>query len=256
MGVKPDDGWEMPKDQARPSNLELMWGSPKRTARGPRPGLTLDEIVRAGVRVADAEGLDALSMQRVAGELGYTTMSLYRYVSGKDQLVALMSDSALGPPPEPGDGDWREEIEAWVRAMWVGYREHPWLLSVKIEGPPAGPQGLAWLEAALRALEGSGLDTGERISATMFLNAATFSLARLSIDLKPMEDFATALTLGARTGRYPILAGMLADGTFESVGAPQTEFAQEILPDLEFGLRRVLEGIEQYVSARKTAPTG
>ena len=244
----------MPKDRA--SNLELMWGNRERPARGPKPGLTLDEIVRAGVRVADTEGLDALSMQRVAGELGYTTMSLYRYVSGKDQLVALMSDVALGAPPEPAGGDWREEIEAWVRGLWHGYRAHPWLLSVKIEGPPSGPQGLAWLEAALRALEGSGLDKGDRIGVTRFVNAATFSLARLSVDLKPMEDFGAALALGAQTGQYPILASMLADGTFESVGAPQTEFAQEVLPDLEFGLRRLLDGIEHYVSARKTAPTG
>lgn len=244
----------MPKDRA--SDLELMWGNRERPARGPKPGLTLDEIVRAGVRVADTEGLDALSMQRVAGELGYTTMSLYRYVSGKDQLVALMSDAALGPPPEPSGGDWREEIEAWVRAMWHGYRAHSWLLSVKIEGPPSGPQGLAWLEAALRALEGSGLDKGDRIGATMFVNAATAGLARLSVDLKPMTDFAAALALGAETGQYPILASMLTDGTFEAVGAPQTEFAQEVLPDLEFGLRRLLDGIEHYVSARKTAPTG
>ncbi|AXB49190.1 hypothetical protein A4R43_40945 [Amycolatopsis albispora] len=244
----------MPKDRA--SNLELMWGSRERPSRGPRPGLTLDEIVRAGVRVADSEGLEALSMQRVAGELGYTTMSLYRYVSGKDQLVALMADAALGPPPGPGGGDWREEIEAWVRALWDGYRAHSWLMSVKIEGPPSGPQGLAWLEAALRALEGSGLDKGERISVTMFVNAATFSLARLAVDLKPLEDFATALTLGARTGQYPILASMIDDGTFESVGAPQTEFAQEVLPDLEFGLRRLLDGVEQHVNARKSAPTG
>ncbi|QFU92384.1 TetR/AcrR family transcriptional regulator [Amycolatopsis sp. YIM 10] len=244
----------MPKDRA--SNLELMWGNRERPARGPKPGLTLDEIVKAGVRVADSEGLDALSMQRVAGELGYTTMSLYRYVSGKDQLIALMSDVALGPPPEPSGGDWRAEVEAWVRAMWRGYREHAWLMSVKIEGPPSGPQGLAWLEAALRALEESGLDKGERIGVTMFVNAATFSLARLSVDLKPMEEFGAALVLGARTGQYPILASMIEDGTFESVGAPQTEFAQEVLPDLEFGLRRLLDGIEHYVSARKTAPTG
>src|SRR5689334_22149881 len=81
----------------RARTADLLWGPRERPSRGPKPGLTRDGIVRAAIGVADAEGLAAVSMQRVAAEVGFTTMALYRYVPGKNELVALMVDSAVGP---------------------------------------------------------------------------------------------------------------------------------------------------------------
>ncbi|MBK3547134.1 TetR/AcrR family transcriptional regulator, partial [Streptomyces sp. MBT60] len=79
-------------------SLELLWGTGERPSRGPKPGLTLDRIVTAAVAVADAEGLAAVSMRRLSTELGTGTMSLYRYVPGKSELLDLMFDRVLGEP--------------------------------------------------------------------------------------------------------------------------------------------------------------
>src|SRR5215207_6107774 len=89
--------------------LELLWGARRRPRRGPKPSLSVEQIVSAAVEVADDEGLAALSMQRVAERLGFTTMSLYRYVPGKGELIDLMLDAAFGRPPDPEDEapNWR-----------------------------------------------------------------------------------------------------------------------------------------------------
>src|SRR5512139_2166546 len=81
-------------------SVELLWRAQERPRPGPKPGLSLDRIVQASIELADAEGLDAISMQRVAGAFGFTTMSLYRYVPGKAELIDLMIDMSLGPPPD------------------------------------------------------------------------------------------------------------------------------------------------------------
>src|ERR1700742_754238 len=99
---------EPPDDLRLPPSLELLWGLREPGSRGPRRGLTLEGIVDAGMRVAQSEGVGALSMARIAKELGVGTMSLYRYVASKDELLTTMVDTALGmPPPAAEDEDWR-----------------------------------------------------------------------------------------------------------------------------------------------------
>src|SRR5690349_10100499 len=101
----PVDGFD---DQSHA--MRLLWGKQPDDGprRGPKPAFTLEQITRTGIEIADADGITALTMQRVADELGFTKMALYRYVPGKDELVALMTDAALGdPPPLTGRG-WRE----------------------------------------------------------------------------------------------------------------------------------------------------
>src|ERR1700712_5698711 len=92
----------------RKMTAEFLWQERSKPTRGPKPALTLDQIADAAVAIADAEGLDAVSMQRVAADLGYTKMSLYRYLPGKAELVAAMVERALGGPPSIAvDGEWR-----------------------------------------------------------------------------------------------------------------------------------------------------
>src|ERR1700759_2264183 len=86
---------------ATPSALDLLWGTPARPRRGPKPSLTRERIVTAAIALADAEGLASLSMQHLAEQLGCAKMALYRYVPGKAELVALMIDEAIGEPPSP-----------------------------------------------------------------------------------------------------------------------------------------------------------
>src|SRR4051812_49574831 len=106
-----------------PASIAAAWGLRERPARGPRPGLSLERIVGAAVDLADAEGIGAVSMGRVAKELGSSPMSLYRYVAAKDELLALMVDAALALPNAPGDPgeDWRAGI---ARRAW-GYYDAP-----------------------------------------------------------------------------------------------------------------------------------
>src|SRR6185369_13421325 len=97
-----------------PNALALAWGLKERPGKGPRPGLSLDRIVAAGVKVAAAEGLGAVSMSRVASELGAATMSLYRYVPAKHELLDLMVDAAMGAPPEPDPAlGWRAGLRGF-----------------------------------------------------------------------------------------------------------------------------------------------
>src|SRR5580658_3820692 len=97
-----------------PPGLDLLWGRRERGRRGPKPGLSVDGIVDAAVRIADAEGLEAVSMARVAKELGFTTMSLYRYVASKDELLQLMwNASAQGAETLELEGTgWRERLRS------------------------------------------------------------------------------------------------------------------------------------------------
>src|SRR5215469_8552661 len=118
-----------------PDSVAAAWGVRERPHKGPRPALSLSRIVDAAVRVADAEGLDAVSMGRVAAELGTATMSLYRHVSAKEELLTLMVDAAWGPVsdgpasdgPAPGEG-WRAGLARWAWALRAGARRHPWVV--------------------------------------------------------------------------------------------------------------------------------
>jgi AcrR family transcriptional regulator len=109
-----------------PASFEMLWGIRERPTKGPKRGLSLEQILDAGVTVASSEGLGAVSMSRVAGELGTSAMSLYRYVASKDELLALMVDAAFGKSVEPFDpsGPWRTGLEKWAWAELGAYRAH------------------------------------------------------------------------------------------------------------------------------------
>ncbi|MFJ8623054.1 TetR/AcrR family transcriptional regulator [Kitasatospora sp. NPDC093550] len=150
-------------------SLALLWGAPEepRTGRsGPKPGLSVDAIVSAGIAVADTEGMDALSMRAVGERLGRTAMALYTYVPGKAELLDLMHDRAfaeLGPLGAPPAGaaapeDWRDAVTAWAEALYACYLRHPWVLRISQARPVLGPAELAAMESLLRALRPAGLD--------------------------------------------------------------------------------------------------
>ncbi|MGH3261278.1 MAG: TetR/AcrR family transcriptional regulator, partial [Trebonia sp.] len=117
------------QDGPLPPGLDLLWGRRERGRRGPRPGLSPNAIVEAAVRLADAEGLEAISMARVAAELGFTTMSLYRYVANKEELLQLMwNASALGAEHLAIEGDdWRARLRAWAIIQRDMIDRHPWI---------------------------------------------------------------------------------------------------------------------------------
>ena len=149
-----------------------------------RVSLSTEHIVRAAIVLADEEGAEALTMRRVAGRLGVGVMSLYRYVSGRDELVELITDAVFGdrPPPEPGgpqDRDWRAGLEASARAEWSLYQAHPWLPRVAdlISHPPASRNVMAYTEWRLRALDGSGFGYRAMVQTAALMSSFVQSIA-------------------------------------------------------------------------------
>src|SRR3712207_6358112 len=109
-----------------PKNLVVLYGPREAPRRGPRPSLTIDGVVAAAIGIADAEGLAGVSMSKVAERLGYTTMSLYRYVRSKDDLLLLMADAANREQPPPVEPEsWRDGLAAWATGIFRTYRRHP-----------------------------------------------------------------------------------------------------------------------------------
>src|ERR1700756_5018183 len=158
-----------PEQQAPVPNL--LWGENKVPSRGPKPSLTTQQIVRAAIRIADVEGLDAISMQRLARTLDVTTMALYRYFPGKAELVDLMIDNAApGTPPDlSAISGWRPKLEEWTRQCWSIYRRHPWIRAATARQRVLGPNELAWLDLAMGALAEAGLTGAEQHKAFLVL---------------------------------------------------------------------------------------
>jgi len=228
-------------------SLELLWGARERPPRGPKPTLSLDAVVAAAIDVIDAEGLSALTMTRVAERLGVTTMAIYRYVPGKNELVDLAIDAALGPPPAPGEGTWRTEIARWARASLARFEERPWRLESAQHRVPIGPNWLGWLDAGLRALAGSGLAATEMLNAVMLVDGHVRATAQLSVGAAATQrwgqDFRRVLESALGDARYPSLTRVAEAGGF-SDPASETPF--------EFGLERVLDGIGSRVTTQRS----
>jgi AcrR family transcriptional regulator len=173
-----------PASRPLPPGLDLLWGRRERGKRGPRPGLSAEAIVDTAVRIADAEGLEAVSMARVAGELKFTTMSLYRYVASKDELLQLMFNaSALGAESLFLEGDdWRSRLRAWAIIQRDMLDLHPWITQMSMPAPPLAPNSLHFVERGLEALDGTGLADAEKIRVIGLLASYTLSEARMAND--------------------------------------------------------------------------
>lgn len=241
-----------PAAEAIPPGLELAWGLRDGGSRGPKRGLTLQRIVAAGITVAHTEGVGALSMARIAGELGVGTMSLYRYVAAKDELLMLMVDTALGPPPPPAPGeDWRAGLHRWAIGVWEAYRREPWVLRVPISGPPYGPNNVAWLDNALAALADTPLREADKASTVLLLSGFVRNVATLSADFAAgaageavMPGYGTVLTQLTSAEQFPALHRAIASGVFDD--------DDDIGTELEFGLERILDGVTVLV--KRTGP--
>ncbi|MCM6773417.1 TetR/AcrR family transcriptional regulator [Nocardia sp. CDC159] len=150
--------------------------------RPPRPRhLTAVGIVRAAIELADHEGLDAVTMRRLATELGVATASLYRYFPDRDTLLSEMAELTLAqaPTPPPAD-DWRTRLTAEARAEWQLYQRHPWMLAVLAQTrPPMGPALLDVLERSFAALDRPGMSGESMLAIYLSISALVQGLALL-----------------------------------------------------------------------------
>ena len=235
----------------RRRGISLLWEEPTAPSRGPRPSLTPQRIARAAIEIADTDGLEAVSMQAVAAEFGFTTMSLYRYMPGKTELIALMTDLSLGTPPALDDiGDWRARLTVWARHSLDRYRRHPWLLTAaSARRRIMGPHELDWLETALAALADTGLSPAEQHDAFLLVNGHVRNVARQIRNAAPGdEDWAPAIAelIGRHAERYPAVAANLAGGGFTPSGTDE----------LDFGLNRILDGLAGYLDSGRAEREG
>jgi AcrR family transcriptional regulator len=244
-----DPPWELP------ASIEAAWGLRDRPHKGPKPGLSLRRIVEAGVRVAESEGLGAVSMSRVAAELGASAMSLYRYVSAKDELLDLMVDTALGDPPPARDGQgWREGLTRWAWGHRAALYRNPWALRIPIHGLPVTPNAVAWFENGLSCL--ADTDLGEEAKASVVLLISNYVRAEATMEAdigaaiaatqatpeEWMAYYGRLITTLTDPARYPAITKLLASGAFDRADDPSDEFV--------FGLTRILDGIAVLANDR------
>jgi AcrR family transcriptional regulator len=203
-----------------PPGLDLLWGRRERGKRGPRPGLSADAIATAAIRLADAEGLDAVSMARVAAELRVTTMALYRYVANKDELLQLMwNASALGAESLVIEGDgWRSRLRSWAIIQRDMLDLHPWITQMPMAAPPVAPNSLHFVERGLEVMDGTGLPDASKIQILGLLSSYTLSEARMAADAMREAKAAMAAARDAVSER----ADAGSDGTDDSPGPPQS----------------------------------
>jgi AcrR family transcriptional regulator len=190
-------------------------------------------------------------MPRLARRVGLTPMALYRYVPGKDALVDLMVDVAIGDPPGPGrtGAGWRQGLREWAGQAQAGFRRHPWLIEATARQRLMGPGELGWLDRAVGLLDGTGLTGPERLDAVLVLlghvrSMAQYAASRAHGGMAAGDwNAATVRLVNQHSDRYPALRSAVEDGALS--------------PDdrngLEFGIQRVLDGIEVLIASRANA---
>jgi AcrR family transcriptional regulator len=259
------EGTEYPGRGELVRTMELLWGLAPRGGRGPKPTLTVDGITETAITIADSEGLEALTMRRIAGALGVGTMSLYRYVPGRAELVDLMVDRVSGETRSEPDmgGGWRTRLERVARDNIRLYLRHPWLLQVFPGRPPMGPGVLRKYDDELRSLEGCGLPDVEmnmvldlvlgyaRGAAMTWVEAARLEERTGLTDQAWWEALAPTLEQVFDPEEYPLAARVGEAATAHYGGSYHPELA------FEFGLERILDGVAVLIgvpspgSARK-----
>ena len=235
-----------------PPDVALMWRLRESPRRGPKPSLTLDDIVRAAIELADAEDLAAVSMARVAERLGNSTMALYRHVKNKDELLVMMSDAALErPDPMPEGVDWRTGLTFWADGVLAAIRKHTWYAKIPISGPPAGPNNLAWFDSALGVLKDTGLPEEAKVGVVMGLITFVQGQIRMAFDLAAgyaanpaaFTQFGKTLARVADPRVYPAVARLVDAGVFDEVGS----FEEDAEADFDFGLQLYLDGVAAFI---------
>lgn len=235
-----------------PRGIALAWGVAANPQRGPKREMSVERIVETAVELADAEGIGAVSMAAVASALGFTPMSLYRYVSAKDDLLLLMQEHATGVPPEATrvlEG-WRDKLLALYTEQVLLYQRHPWMLSLPITGSPITPNSSAWLDASLSALEGTPLTVDERMAVALAVTGsarwcgivqAGYTEQSRGSGLSPDQVAVREAELYDRVitaEEFPALRVAIDDGVFTSPADP-----------FRFAMERVLDGVSAYMDA-------
>ncbi|MDX2391299.1 MULTISPECIES: TetR/AcrR family transcriptional regulator [unclassified Streptomyces] len=220
-----------------------LWLSPEKPRRGRRPAFTREAITAAAVTLADTEGIDAVTMRRVAAEVGAGVMSLYSYAPDKETLLDLMADrvNAELPAPEPPTGDWRADLKAIAHLQRALMLRHPWLPAALHGRRSLGPHALAFLEHALAALRPTGLDATARLE--VFAQLTGFVSGHVAHEIA-QEAAAASPDRMAAEARY--LAAVAADGHHPELAEVLNAPARPVTPGATFErfLNRLVDGLD------------
>jgi AcrR family transcriptional regulator len=243
-----------PPNAGKPVKLSLVWAQPEKPTRAQQPSLSREQIVRAAIELADAEGDEALSMRRIAAQLGVGTMSLYWYIASKQDLFDLVYDAVLGELDlaKRPSGDWRADLRHFAGEMRALLLRHSWLGVLLDSRPPLGPNGLRFTEQCLAAIDGLGLDgpTMIMVLETLVSYVNGFALSTMAEEKASRRSGVTEKEWQAAlipymqqviaTGQYPTIAHQFMSGK----GPPDTEAS------FEFGLTCILDGIASHIAER------
>ncbi len=231
----------------------LTWTKERGTRRGPAPDLT--QIVPAAVAIGDAEGIEAVSMRRVAAALRSGTASLYRSIDGREELLDLMVDAVFGDDPHPPpSGDWRTDLTAFARQLRVLLRRHPWLAPQMAGRPTLGPHALGHHEFALTAAASLTADATSAVGVV-----DTFMAYVLGATAREMAEAETQRRTGVTEQQWRALVGPYVQQIVRSGRYPQLARAVREAEDLdheqrfESGLACVLDGIAARLADQRPA---
>ncbi|MEU8171836.1 TetR/AcrR family transcriptional regulator [Microbispora hainanensis] len=252
-GKKADDtAGDTPDNTGDGAAHESIWERMERPSRPPRAALTHAQIAAAAVEIADTEGLDAVSMRRLAERLGVATMGLYRYVRGKDDVIELMVDRVYAEEARAGEsgdgegGDWREVLRVSALRLRALILRHPWLVDTTAASGPLTPNFVARIDRLLASLDGLGLDADTAMTVigtvSVFVTGATTTRIRMDRLMRKegaekMDDLRTLYSSRMRwlleSGRYPAFERYIRQGVRKDDDDWQ----------FELGLDSVLDGI-------------
>ncbi|WP_225726497.1 MULTISPECIES: TetR/AcrR family transcriptional regulator [unclassified Nocardia] len=230
--------------EARPP--ELIWDRMIQQNREPRQALSREQIVRVALDIADSEGLQAVSMRRIAAKLGTTAMSLYRHVSDKEDLLDLLVDEVYGETelPERPSSDWRADLRLFARRTRTVLLRHTWFASVAATRPPLGPNALRHLEFSLSVIDGLGPDIGRLAGVLAAINSYVmgFVLGELAEEETRRRGGLSEEQWRATVGPY--VERVVASGRYPTFNRFVTEAGDlNGTENFEFGLDCLLDGI-------------
>lgn len=219
------------------------------------PDLSRARIVDAAIAIADREGLAAVSMRRLATELRVATMSLYRHVPSKEELVLVMLDAVFREEalPSKRPRGWRAKLDLLARVQWAIYRRHKWMAAtISLTRPVLVPNGMKHTEWALEATDGVVGDAAQQLLVALTLFGFVRGLAA-SLETETYAEQDTGMSsddhIEAQTREFEAIVASGAFPMLTRVSAvPDLDVGLDAL--FEFGLARVLDGIERMVEPR------
>ncbi|MGW5248562.1 TetR/AcrR family transcriptional regulator C-terminal domain-containing protein [Streptomyces sp. NPDC004129] len=222
---------------------QQLWLTSDQPRRGRKPAYSRETITAAAVALADAEGLEAVTMRKVAAQVGAAVMSLYSYAPDKETLLNLMVDHVSGelPTTNTPTGDWRADLKAIAHLQRTHMLRHPWLPAALSTRRIPGPNTLAFLEHALAALRPTGLDGTAKLE--IFAQLTAFVAGHVAHEIAQAAA-AQSPDRSAAEARY--LAAVAADGHHPELAEALSAPGRPLTPEATFTrfLNRLIDGLD------------